>query len=135
MSKKRKTRAQKIITRLRKELEKQKRQARQQTFQQESVGKTQKTNKKTSLSYFAGPAHSAGPQKTAKQVRSISDGGRHFLPVTFDPNLIKYDLLKTLYLSIIFFALIGLAYWYFEIDGEKVILSSILPTIRGFFHL
>jgi hypothetical protein len=119
MSKKRKTRAQKIITQLRKELE---RQRKQQLSGSQITQKNQKKSIQTKITYSLTPKTQASTKiKYSENKQSQS------LPVSFDPALIKSDLLKTLYLSIFFFGLIGFTYWYLELGGEKIILR--------FFHL
>lgn len=42
---------------------------------------------------------------------------------TYDQNLIKKDLLKTLYLSLIFFFLIAFFYWVYQQNGQILIMK------------
>jgi hypothetical protein len=100
MAKKRKTREQKIISQLRRQLG-----AKQETY-------TYKEEKETKTEKIK-PVKKATPEAENKLYG-------------YDQSLIKGDILKTLYLSVFFFALIGFFYWYFNSGGA---------TTLKFFHL
>ena len=90
MAKKRRTRSQKIIASLRRQ-----------------VGKKQ-LKIKTPVSYNE-PIKSKTAQKAAK--KKVEKQASLY---NYDPSLIKKDLLKTVYLAVLFFVIIGIFWWYFE---------------------
>jgi len=95
MAKKRKTREQKIISQLKRQLS-----AKQETYiyKEEKEAKTEKI-------------------KLAKKATPEAENTLY----SYDQSLIKGDIFKTLYLSVFFFALIGFFYWYFNSGGTTIL--------------
>lgn len=86
MAKKRKTREQKVISQLRRQLS-----VKQETF----------------------------IYKPVKIQTPVTENKLY----SYDQSLIKGDILKTLYLAVFFFALIGFFYWYFNGGGATILKS------------
>ena len=118
MGKKRRTKTQKIIAQLKRELQRQQK--------QEFVGLSKPLEKKSTMT---SDKKASGVvvkyenlQETTKQTKEKTDKINFY---TYSPQLIKKDLFKTFYLSGIFFFLIGFCYWYFEVGGEKILNSLV----------
>jgi len=118
MAKKRRTRSQKIIAQLRRELEAKK---------QSATSTKLETRIKSPIESKIIPEAYSPVLSTRHQIKKTAAKTRNININTSDQNLIKKDLLKTLYLSAFFFSLIGLFFWIFEAGGENI--------IRGTFHL
>lgn len=118
MAKKRRTKEQKIIARLRRQLASQKplvAEKEKQKYQKIQAKKGSKTKIKTPELI----------KKTTKIKKKSSFNGNELF--FYDPSLIKKDLLKTLILTFVFLIIIGLFYWGIELEGTNL--------IREFFHL
>lgn len=101
MAKKRRTKQQKIIARLRRQLDKQK------TVVMKEKEETQKVQLKK-------------PQKTKakKQTQTAAYDNELFF---YNSALIKKDLLRTLIFSLVIFTIIGFFYWGIELNGARLI--------------
>ena len=105
MAKKRRTRSQKIIADLRRQVGK--KQTKTSVLEPKITNDKKRGNKHT-FSYDE-PIKSKAADKTVKKKME-----KEASLYSYDPSLIKKDLLKTIYLALFIFLLIGVFWWYFE---------------------
>lgn len=121
MKKKRKTKQQKIIAKLRRQLASQKPLVTEEEKQKYKEIETEK-RLKTKIKLPEKTPQEKEANKFKKE--SVSNGNELFF---YDTLLIKKDLIKTAIFSSVILAIIGIFYWGIELNGAKI--------IRGFFHL
>ncbi|GEM_PF-2822877 len=107
MAKKRRTRTQKIIAQLKRELQKQKVYEQQITPDAGFEIVTKKSPPVLSFDYQSF-------KKDKIKIKATEGNQTQSNLYLYDPTLIKNDLLKTFYLSLLMFAFIGFCYWYFN---------------------
>ena len=109
MAKKRRTRSQKIIANLRRQVET--KQPKASVFKTKIEISKKKENKHTFTYDEPIKPKIAKKKKINKQISLYN----------YNPSLIKKDLLKTIYLAVLFFVIIGIFWWYFEGGGSQVL--------------
>lgn len=108
MSRQRRTRAQKIIAQLRRQLQTTKAVVIQSEAKAKPVIQIPSISPKTTLDYDYHLLASPNPKKVVKEKAPVAEFYTH------DSSFIKKDLFKTFYLSLLMFSLIGFCYWYFN---------------------
>ena len=118
MGKRRRTRDQKIIAQLKRELRQQQTQLKPISAKPKIEPFPQKKSVELPFDYqpLKDISTKSKPQLKEEKVNLY----------TYSSQLIKKDLFKTLYLSTFFFTLVGFIYWYFEVGGEKI-LGKLIP--------
>ena len=112
MAKERRTRSQKIIASLRRQVEE--KQTKTSVLEAKITNSKKKEIKHTFR--YDEPVKLKTSKKTVK--KKVEKEASLY---NYDPSLIKKDLLKTVYLAVLFFIIVGLFYWYFEGGGNQIL--------------